>query len=365
MSPHPEHAAALAALPHATSARLGRLLTDRDAHEAWTLVATGRVPAEVAPGDVRAQWRVAGAAVDLDDVRCRLAHVGATVTSWHDPSHPPQLAADIDPAPIAFRRGNLPDPSLPHVAIVGTRRASTIGREIARELGAGLATAGVVVVSGLALGIDGAAHQGVLLAGAAPPIAVVGSGPDVVYPAAHRQMWADVAAAGGLLTEAPLGARPDAWRFPARNRLIVALADLVVVVESRAAGGSLLTVEQAMRRGVDVMAVPGSVRNGAAVGTNQLLADGCAPARDVQDVLVALGLTVATTAARRAAAPSQPGPPVSEPAARVLEAIDDGPTSVDQLVERLGISVGEIQIRLGELAAGGHVAHDGARVRRT
>ena len=364
MSPHAEHTAALAALPHAASSRLGRLLTDRHVADAWALVREGRVCADVAPAVVLAQWRDAADSVDLADVRRGLAEADVIATCWHDSTHPPQFSTDIDPAPVAFTRGLRPDPSLPHVAIVGTRRASAIGREFARELGAGLAAAGVVVVSGLALGIDGAVHHGALMARGAPPIAVVGSGADVVYPVAHRQLWADMVEAGAVLSEAPLGARPEAWRFPARNRLIAALADLLVVVESRAAGGSLLTVEQAMRRDVDVMAVPGSVRNGAAVGTNQLLADGCAPVRDVDDVLVALGLTEATTAARRATSAAPAGPPVSADAAVVLEAIDDGPTSVDQLVERLGIGVGEIYLRLGELSAGGHVAHDGARVCR-
>ena len=353
--------AALAALPRAGSVRLGRLLRDREPRGAWSRVKEGRVPVEVAPAAVREEWRAASRSVELVELGRRLRTAGVVATSWHDDAHPPQFRADIDPAPVAFRRGRLPDANLPHVAIVGTRRASAIGREMARELGAGLAASGVVVVSGLALGIDGAAHRGALLGAGAPPVAVVGSGADVVYPAAHRDLWREVAAVGAVLTEAPFGARPDAWRFPARNRLIAALADLVVVVESRAAGGSLLTVEQATRRGVDVMAVPGSVRNAAAIGTNQLLADGCAPVRDVDDVLVALGLGAATTAARRAT-PTRPA--VSPEADLVLAAIDDGPTSVDQLVERLGIDVGDVYLRLGELSATGRVVHDGARVRR-
>jgi DNA processing protein len=357
----PEVVAALAALPQAGSVRLGRLLHERGPADAWALVAEGRVPIDVAPAAVRHGWRTASRSVVLDDLREHLDTVGVHPTSWHDAAHPPRFSADIDPAPVAFRSGRLPAATLPHVAIIGTRRASTIGREIARELGAGLAAEGVVVVSGLALGIDGAAHRGALLGDGAPPVAVVGSGADVVYPAAHRELWGEIATAGAVLTEAPLGARPDAWRFPARNRLIAALADLVVVVESRAAGGSLLTVEQAMRRGIDVMAVPGSVRNAAAIGTNQLLADGCAPVRDVDDVLVALGLGRATMAARRAT-PARPA--CSPEAVAVLEAIDDGPTSVDQLVERLGFGVGEIHLRLGELSASGLVVHDGARVRR-
>ncbi len=365
MSPSAELVAALADLPQAGSSRLGRLLTDRSAAEAWAVVKEGTVPPDVAPAVVREEWRNASRSVELAEVSARLAATGVIATSWHDAAHPARFTADIDPAPIAFRLGPLPDPSLPHVAIVGTRRASAIGREIARELGEGLSSAGVVVVSGLALGVDGAAHQGALLAAAAPPLAIVGSGLDVVYPGTHRDLWAAVAAAGAVISEAPLGARPDAWRFPARNRLIAALADLVVVVESRAAGGSLLTVEQALRRDVDVMAVPGSVRNGAAIGTNQLLADGCAPVRDVDDVIVALGLRTATNAARRDPSRVPRGASLPAEAAAVLDAIDDGPTSVDQLVDRLDLGVGEIYVHLRQLSASGLLAYDGARVRRT
>lgn len=347
--------AALAALPGATTARLARLLQERDAAGAWAVVVEGRLSADVADEAVRDGWRAAARRVDLDEIRARLAALGVVATCWHDDEHPPRFVDDIDAAPVAFRIGRLPAPDRPRVAVVGTRRASGVGREMARELGLGLAAAGVVVVSGLALGVDGAAHHGALLAGAEPPLAVVGSGLDVPYPTAHRDLWRGVAAAGAVLTEAPLGARPDAWRFPARNRLIVALSDLVVVVESRAAGGSLLTVDQAIRRGIDVMAVPGSVRNGAAVGTNQLLADGCAPVVGVDDVLMALGL--ATEGATGRARPDR------EEGA-VLAAVDDGPTSLDELVARTGRPVGEVSAEITRLELLGLVVADGARVRR-
>jgi DNA processing protein len=359
----PEITAALAALPGAGSVRLGRLLTDHSAEEAWSRVRTGGVAVDVAPAAIRSAWRVVANDTDLVSMADRLSAVGVAATNWHDAEHPSQFTADIDPAPVAFRDGALANPAMPHVAIVGTRRASAIGREIARELGGGLAANGVVVVSGLALGVDGAAHGGALSVDGAPPVAVVGSGLDSVYPAAHRDLWASVAAAGVVLSESPMGARPEAWRFPARNRLIVAMSDLVVVVESRAAGGSLLTVDEAVRRGVDVMAVPGSLRNGAAVGTNQLLADGCAPVRDVDDVLVALGLDTSGAAARRAETePSRSA--VSPEAQTILDAIDDGPTSCEQLVVRLEIGAAQVFAGLAELELAGLIAPDGARVRR-
>lgn len=364
MSDTAELVAALADLPGAGSRRLGHLLRDRDVAAAWHLVCEGRVAVEVAPAEVRAAWTAHARAVDLDGYGAALREHGVVATSWHDAAHPREFVDDIDPAPVLFRRGVLPPADARRVAIVGTRRASAIGREIARELGAELAAVGVVVVSGLALGVDGAAHQGAVAAGGAPPVAIVGSGIDIVYPARHRELWHQVAEKGAVLSEAPLGARPDAWRFPARNRLIAAMAELVVVVESRAAGGSLLTVDQAIRRGVDVMAVPGSLRNGAAIGTNQLLADGCAPVRDVQDVTMALGLSTerddhAPPRSTPIAAPLPPG------RTAVLEAIDDGPTSIDQLADRVDQSVAMICAEVGALAADGLIVFDGARVRRS
>lgn len=360
MPRRPELVAALAGLPGATTARLAKLLRGTEADEAWACVVAGRVSSEVAEAAVRAEWRAAATKVDLDEVGARIRALRCVATSWHDDDHPDRFVHDIDPAPVAFRLGRLPPLELPRVALVGTRRASAIGREIARELGMGLAEAGVVVVSGLALGVDGAAHHGAVLANGAPPVAVVGSGVDVPYPAAHRSLWEEVAGAGCLLAEAPLGARPDAWRFPARNRLIVALSDLVVVVESRAAGGSLLTVEQAIRRGVDVMAVPGSLRNGAAVGTNRLLADGCAPVCDVGDVTTALGLDTSRTG--RAAVRFDD--PLDATGGEVLAAVDDGPTSLDEVVARTGRSVGEVSAELSRLELRGLVVADGARIRR-
>jgi DNA processing protein len=356
-----EYTAALAALPGAGSARLARLLASDHAEAAWGRVASGTVSCEVAPATVRDSWREAAVDTDFEQIANVLRSEGVVATTWHDAAHPPQFVRDLDPAPIAFRQGHQPDPAAPHVAIVGTRRASAIGREIARELGAGLAAAGVVVVSGLALGIDGAAHHGAVLAKGVGPIAVVGSGCDVPYPAANRTLWRNVAECGAVLSEAPMGARPEPWRFPARNRLIVALADLVVVVESRSAGGSLLTVDQAIRRGVDVMAVPGSLRNGAAAGTNQLLADGCAPVLQVDDVFAALGLDQAAQAQRREAHGTAN---FEGDVSTVLDAIDDGPTSIEELIERSGVDAGEIYAHLARLELAGAIVHDGARVRR-
>src|SRR5947208_8419119 len=220
---------------------------------------------------------------------------GVAVYVLGNDAYPIVLAEDHEAPAVLFSVGELAAADGPRGAIIGSGRCTRYGRDVAFDLGRDLARAGVRVVSGLALGIDGAAHLGALAAGdgAAPPVAVVGSGLDVVYPRAHARLWAHVAEAGVVLSEAPLGARPEAWRFPARNRILAALADVVVVVESHASGGSMHTVRAAEERGKLIMAVPGSVRNPASAGTNKLLSEGLPPARDTDDVLAAVALATA------------------------------------------------------------------------
>ena len=364
------YAAALASLPRATPHRLDRLIGRRDPAKVWEKVERGEMAKWVAGEDLHDVWRDHARGTDLDEMGSRLESLGAWVTTRASLHHPCAITYDIDPAPVLFRRGRVPDPTAPAVAIVGTRRCTPTGRSVAMELGAGLAEAGVTVVSGLALGIDGAAHRGALAVDGAPVVGVVGSGLDMVYPRGNRDLWDAVAEAGTLLGEAPLGAEPEGWRFPARNRLLAALADVVVVVESKRAGGSMHTVEEAIRREVTVMAVPGSVRNPAAAGTNLLLSEGCPPACCTDDVLVALGLATAGAVedSRAGGAPSsgQPGAwaaldPVQQ---RLLDLLDDGPVSLDALALRAGSPVPQVLVAAEQLERLGLLARDGARVLR-
>jgi DNA processing protein len=201
------------------------------------------------------------------------------------------LNDDPLPPPVLFAQGDLDLLGGRRAAIVGTRNATAAGRDTATTLGRELAVADVHVISGLARGIDGCAHRGALqVDGGGRPIGVVASGHDVVYPREHLALWRGVAERGLLLSEAPPGTPPEAFRFPMRNRLIAALAEVVVVVESRERGGSLITVNQAIERNVPLMAVPGGVHNRAAAGTNQLIRDGAGVVVDATDVLLALAM---------------------------------------------------------------------------
>jgi DNA processing protein len=174
------------------------------------------------------------------------------------------------------------------VAICGSRRATSYGREVARSLAHELGAADTIVVSGLAFGIDACAHRGALDAGA-PTVAVLGCGPDVAYPAAHRGLWRRIAENGLVLSELSPGATPWRWTFPARNRIVAGLAGMTVVVEAAARSGSLVTARLALESGRRLGAIPGPVTSRASGGPNSLLADGAVVVRDAADVLDALG----------------------------------------------------------------------------
>lgn len=355
---------ALTSLDHLGPRRLDALLGHLDPATAWDVVSSGRVleaaPAELVealgrePSKVEEAWR--RQAAGLSPVRLWRHHVdsGIGMALRSSPSFPSAFVDDIEPPSIIFSLGD-PDVIVgPRVAIVGTRDCTRYGYDIARQLGAGLAEAGVGVVSGLALGIDGAAHAGALDVEGAPPIAVVGSGLDVRYPRRNGELWSRVADRGVVLSEYPLGMAPAAWHFPARNRLIVALADLVVVVESQSKGGSMHTVESAISRSVPVLAVPGPVTSKVSAGTNRLLHDGMSVCRDTTDVLLALGMSAG---ARRKAAERRPRPTPAD--RRILRAFEWQPATFDQLVLRTGLELYELTVALDRLADAGWIERRG------
>lgn len=336
----------------------------------------------VVGGSVRATMVRTARALDPEDLLRRHRSHGRRVLVADRAGYPAVLLEDPAPPAVLFVDG---DPALldePAVAVVGTRNTTRIGREIAAHLGHELARHGVGVTSGLALGIDGAAHDGVLEVldrrdAADPdrgevfpppgrPIGVVASGLDISYPRRHATLQRRVAHRGVLVSEVPLGIRPNRWRFPARNRLIAALSAGLVVVESRLVGGSMSTVEEAAGRGLEVMAVPGHPLSPASAGTNQLIVDGATLVRDVDDIFFALGWEQPDPAvpSAREERPdggdagerggAGPAPPPGL-AGAVLQVLGGGPASLEELVGRVDAPMAEVASTLVRLEVDGHV----------
>jgi DNA processing protein len=252
-------------------------------------------------------------------------------------------------------------------SIVGTRRASPEGLEIARALGRGLASAGVTVVSGMALGVDSAAHAGAVEAGGAT-VAVLAGGADVPYPASKSRLYDSILAAGGaIVSELPPGFRAFRWNFPARNRIIAALTPVTIVVEAAERSGSLITADLALELGRDVGAVPGSVVSWRSRGTNALLRDGATVIRDAVDALdLTLGIEGAERARRRAATEKTPPPRTLAPELlALLAAVEDGRDTISTLT-RDGAGASTVHAGLMELELLGLVRRaPGGRVLRT
>lgn len=256
------------------------------------------------------------------------------------------LRAIHDPPPGLFLRGDSDVELLsrPAVAIVGARACSAYGRQIARSLGRDLAAAGLVVVSGLARGVDAEAHRGALEA-AGCTVAVLGCGIDRDYPAAHRELARQVAAAGLVVSEYAPGVEPAPWRFPARNRIVAGLCAATVVVEARERSGALITADFALEEGREVLAVPGEITSALSAGSNALLRLGATPLTCAQDVLESYGLVVAS------AAPAELG----ETAAAVFDHVRASAAGADELCRAIGISAGELAVALTELELAGAV----------
>lgn len=374
---------ALSYLDGVGPATIRRCHQEVGAVESWVLLAAGQ-PERVAPvadqlARMRdgAEARLLGGARTRDpvaDLEAQRSH-GRRVHVLGTPGYPTRLAADPEPPAVLFSVGRLELLDGPTVAIVGTRNATMVGRQLAEAMGSELVGAGVTVVSGLALGIDGAAHRGAIALAAAdhgverppedrPPedpdqparaVGVVASGLDVVYPRRHTDLHHRLARGGLLVSETPAGVRPDAWRFPARNRIIAGLADAVVVVESRRAGGSMHTVDEALARDVPVLAVPGHPSAPASAGTNALLYDGAGMARNAADVLLALGLGTAESAPTEAV-----GAALAPAALAVVRALAATPSSLAEVVARTGRPVDEVAYALATLEIGGLVSRRGA-----
>jgi DNA processing protein len=301
-------------------------------------------------------WRQSGLGTDADVARIWRLHEEheVSVLLRGRAEYPGRLMDDPDAPPIVFCLG---DPTAidrgPTVALVGTRSPTRYGIGVAAQFGADLAAAGVSVVSGLALGIDGAAHEGAAGSGA-PPIAVVAGGLNDPYPRSHARLWARVAEHGAVLSESPAGVPTEKWRFPVRNQILAALSDVVVVIESRHGGGSMHTVQAAIKRGIPVGAVPGSIRSPTSAGTNALIADGCFPVCEVSDILTALALAGAMAPSpSKPVFPAKKAKPYDGPDRLVWDALSSEPASLDQLARLTGLGLPALCGGLERLAAAG------------
>ncbi|HSL17796.1 MAG TPA: DNA-processing protein DprA [Methylomirabilota bacterium] len=314
-------------------------------------------------GEAReAAWATAPAALKTEVARLLDDEVPAVLASarragWRwlvpgDDGYPELLQHVADPPLGLFVRGELRP--APVVAVVGSRRATAYGRQVARLLAEELAAAGVIVASGMARGVDAAAHEGALAGGGAT-WAVWGTGPDTVYPAEHRALASAIAAAGALITEYLPGTPPRRHHFPERNRILAGLASAVVVVEAAARSGALITARLALDEGREVLAVPGSILSEVSVGPNTLLHLGARPMLTPRDVLDAIGHPAAEGRSRPAAAHP------------LLEHLDAGESvTADELVARSGLGISEVHGALLELELAGDVerARDGRFLRR-
>jgi DNA processing protein len=287
---------------------------------------------------------------------------GARLITHGEPDYPQGLTELDAPPPLVTVRGNAKLFARDVVAIVGARNASALGQRFARDIARDLGGAGVVVASGLARGIDTAAHKGSLTTGT---IAVMAGGIDVVYPPENQALYDEIVAKGAVISEMPVGQQPTAQHFPRRNRIISGLARGVVVVEATLNSGSLITARLAGEQGRDVFAVPGSPLDPRAKGTNGLLRQGAILTESAEDVLNALG-------------PREPAPkpkPKSDPKARaipqntdalqreILKRLGPAPVEIDELVRLLGASPAEVSAALLDLEFAGQLTrHPGQRI---
>jgi DNA processing protein len=329
----------------------------------WFGAIAERVKAGVPPADVfdalaRVCWK--DGSRRADEIRARAADAvaraearGIRAVVWADSAYPPALAAILDPPPVLWVRGEASHlTSAPAVAVVGARAASPYGLAVAEQLAADLASRGIVVVSGLARGVDSAAHRGALTGGGVT-VAVLGSGVDVIYPAEHATLAREVTARGTIVSELGPGTRPNPMFFPRRNRIISGLSRAVVVIEAGEKSGSLITARCALEQGREVLAVPGNVLTGRNRGAHALLKDGAKVVECAEDILEELDLSDPAGAASGNGART----PTADPIVSALpcgEACD-----LDAIVERTGLEPARLLARLFELELRGLVRRAG------
>jgi DNA processing protein len=295
--------------------------------------------------------------LDPAEIAAAAARCGARVVPWGSPEYPSQLHHIHDPPAVLYVIGEPPPDLTSAVAVVGARRCTDLGRELAREIGRALSLAGLTVVSGAARGIDSAAHEGALGAGWGRTLAVMGCGVDLIYPPGSRALIERIRRSGTIVSEHAPGTPPFQRNFPARNRIVAGLSAATVVVEGAGGSGSMITAEHAMEFGRDVFALPGSVTSALSSVPLQLIRDGATMIRGPEDLLADLGLEPeAGRIAERAR--------LSEDERRVLERLA-GPTLPDRVATSLGTGVPEVVGVLMRLELRGLVRNVGGRFEPT
>ncbi|NPA92810.1 MAG: DNA-protecting protein DprA [Chloroflexi bacterium] len=282
-------------------------------------------------------------ALDLPGLWARWQQKGIQVLTWEDMAYPQRLKALDHAPPVLYLRGQLLPEDDWAVAVVGTRKMTPYGHQVAEAVAALLAEHGVTVVSGLARGVDAVAHRAALRSGGRT-LAVLGSGVDRIYPPEHRHLAEEIANQGALLSEYPPGTKPEANNFPPRNRIIAGLSLATVVVEAGRKSGALITAAFAAEQGREVFAVPGNIFVPQSQGTNWLLAQGAQPLTAVEDVLSALDLDLLPK--RQAARKALPADPIE---AKVLACLGPEPLHVDEISAQSGLPVAQVSATLALL----------------
>jgi len=291
--------------------------------------------------------------VSLEQVWERIQTLGADMLTWEDEKYPPRLKEIDQPPPVLYVRGSLLPEDEWAVAIVGTRRVTPYGRQVAEEVSTTLAGSGVTIVSGLARGVDSIAHQAAINAGGRT-LAVLGNGVDQVYPPENRRLAAQIMERGALVSDYPLGTQPDGINFPPRNRIISGLSMAVIIVEAGDTSGALITATFAAEQGRDVFAVPGNINAPQSKGTNRLIRDGAQPLLNPQDVLEALNLTMLTE--HRAARVALPTDPVER---SLFQLLSSEPKHVDEIRSQAGMPIETVSATLALMELKGMVRQVG------
>jgi len=291
--------------------------------------------------------------IDLDAEMTRLDRHNVTALTWQDDAYPALLKQIYAPPHVLYVRGELCPQDEWAVAIVGTRRATIYGKQVARALAQDLARNGITVISGLARGIDAAAHQAALDAGGRT-IAVMACGLDRVYPPEHRKLAQAIIQNGALISDYPLGTPPEGGNFPPRNRIISGMSLGVIVVEAGRRSGALITVDFALEQGREVFAVPGNIYNRSSIGCNRLIQDGAKMVLAVQDVLEELNLTMIEHQSEARAAL-----PADETEAKLLQLVSDAPVHVDEICRQCDLPIQQVSSTLAMMELKGMVRQIG------